>query len=74
MKLLLENFQILTKTKVRLANIQTPDALLVQNYVAGDENAFSYIDQRHESRIYIYSKISDRDISNDIFKTLYKSN
>jgi RNA polymerase sigma-70 factor (ECF subfamily) len=56
-----------------MANIQTPDALLVQSYVAGDENALATLIKRHESRIYgfIYSKISDRDISNDIFQDTF---
>jgi RNA polymerase sigma-70 factor (ECF subfamily) len=56
-----------------MANIQLPDALLVQNYVAGDENALATLIKRHESRIYgfIYSKISDRDISNDIFQDTF---
>jgi RNA polymerase sigma-70 factor (ECF subfamily) len=56
-----------------MANIQSPDALLVQDYVAGNEEALSTLIKRHESRIYgfIYSKISDRDISNDIFQDTF---
>jgi RNA polymerase sigma-70 factor (ECF subfamily) len=56
-----------------MANIETPDALLVQDYVAGNENALATLIKRHESRIYgfIYSKISDRDISNDIFQDTF---
>jgi RNA polymerase sigma-70 factor (ECF subfamily) len=56
-----------------MANIQSPDALLVQNYVAGNEEALSTLIKRHESRIYgfIYSKIADRDISNDIFQDTF---
>ncbi|MEZ7499715.1 sigma-70 family RNA polymerase sigma factor [Flavobacterium sp. Arc3] len=56
-----------------MAHTQPPDALLVQNYVAGDEEALSTLIKRHESRIYgfIYSKISDRDISNDIFQDTF---
>jgi RNA polymerase sigma-70 factor (ECF subfamily) len=56
-----------------MANIQLPDALLVQDYVAGNENALETLIKRHESRIYgfIYSKISDRDISNDIFQDTF---
>jgi RNA polymerase sigma-70 factor (ECF subfamily) len=56
-----------------MANIQTPDALLVQSYVAGDENAIATLIKRHESRIYgfIYSKISDIDVSNDIFQDTF---
>ncbi|TDE04049.1 RNA polymerase sigma factor [Flavobacterium hiemivividum] len=53
--------------------IQPSDALLVQNYVAGNEEALSTLIKRHESRIYgfIYSKISDRDVSNDIFQDTF---
>jgi RNA polymerase sigma-70 factor (ECF subfamily) len=56
-----------------MANIPLPDALLVKNYVAGDENALSTLIDRHQSKIYgfIYSKISDRDISNDIFQDTF---
>ena len=56
-----------------MANIQLPDALLVQDYVAGNENALATLIKRHESKIYgfIYSKISDRDISNDIFQDTF---
>ncbi|MFC6877157.1 RNA polymerase sigma factor [Flavobacterium myungsuense] len=56
-----------------MANVQTPDALLVKNYMAGDENALSILINRHQSKIYgfIYSKIPDRDISDDIFQDTF---
>ncbi len=56
-----------------MANIQKIDALLVTDYIAGDEKALSTLIKRHESKIYgfIYSKISDRDISNDIFQDTF---
>jgi RNA polymerase sigma-70 factor (ECF subfamily) len=56
-----------------MANVQTPDALLVKSYVAGDENALSTLINRHQSKIYgfIYSKISNRDISDDIFQDTF---
>jgi RNA polymerase sigma-70 factor, ECF subfamily len=56
-----------------MANIQLPDALLVKNYVEGDENALTILINRHQSKIFgfIYSKISDRDISNDIFQDTF---
>lgn len=56
-----------------MANAQTPDALLVKNYVAGDENALSALINRHQSKIYgfIYSKVSNRDISDDIFQDTF---
>lgn len=56
-----------------MANVQTPDALLVKQYVAGDESALSTLIDRHQSKIYgfIYSKISDRDITDDIFQDTF---
>ena len=56
-----------------MASDQTPDALLVKNYVAGDEQSLSTLIHRHQSKIYgfIYSKISDRDITDDIFQDTF---
>lgn len=52
---------------------QLPDALLVKNYVNGDENALEILINRHQSKIYgfIYSKIQDRDIADDIFQDTF---
>ncbi|WP_338407703.1 sigma-70 family RNA polymerase sigma factor [uncultured Flavobacterium sp.] len=56
-----------------MANVQIPDALLVRNYVEGDEYALTVLINRHQSKIFgfIYSKISDRDISNDVFQDTF---
>ena len=56
-----------------MANVQTPDALLVKNYVAGDESALATLINRHQSKIYgfIFSKISDRDLTDDIFQDTF---
>ena len=56
-----------------MANVQLPDSLLVHNYIEGDENALTILINRHQSKIFgfIYSKISDRDISNDIFQDTF---
>lgn len=56
-----------------MANVQLPDSLLVHNYVEGDENALTILIKRHQSKIFgfIYSKILDRDISNDIFQDTF---
>lgn len=56
-----------------MVNIELPDALLVQNYIAGNENSLAVLIKRHESRIYgfIYSKVADRDVSNDIFQDTF---
>jgi RNA polymerase sigma-70 factor (ECF subfamily) len=56
-----------------MANVQLPDSVLVNNYVNGDENALTVLINRHQSKIFgfIYSKIPDRDISNDIFQDTF---
>ena len=56
-----------------MADLHIPDALLVKNYIDGNETALSILIKRHESKIYgfIYSKIADRDISNDIFQDTF---
>ncbi len=56
-----------------MADIQLPDALLVKKYVEGDENSLTILINRHQSKIFgfIYSKIADRDISNDIFQDTF---
>lgn len=54
-------------------NVQIPDALLLKSYVAGDESSLAALISRHQSKIYgfIYSKVSDRDISDDIFQDTF---
>jgi len=56
-----------------MANVVIPDAVLVKNYVGGDENALSTLIKRHQSKIYgfIYSKVTDRDIADDIFQDTF---
>ncbi|HQF47857.1 RNA polymerase subunit sigma-24 [Flavobacterium alvei] len=56
-----------------MASIELPDALLVTKYIQGDENALTVLINRHQSKIFgfIYSKIADRDISNDIFQDTF---
>ncbi len=56
-----------------MANVQTPDALLVKSYIAGDESALATLINRHQSKIYgfIFSKISDRDLTDDIFQDTF---
>ncbi len=56
-----------------MATIQIPDALLVKNYIAGDENALSILINKHQSKIYgfIYSKMPDRDVADDIFQDTF---
>jgi RNA polymerase sigma-70 factor (ECF subfamily) len=56
-----------------MADLHIPDALLVKSYIDGNEGSLSTLIKRHESKIYgfIYSKIADRDISNDIFQDTF---
>ena len=56
-----------------MANVLIPDSLLVKNYVSGDENALEILIKRHQSKIYgfIYSKIPDRDICDDVFQDTF---
>lgn len=56
-----------------MVNIQLPDASLVKDYVAGNEDALAKLIKRHESKIYgfIYSKIPDKDTTNDIFQDTF---
>ncbi|MFN7675554.1 RNA polymerase sigma factor [Flavobacterium sp.] len=58
-----------------MAKLQLPDALLIDKYIAGDENSLALLINRHQSKIYgyIFSKVLDRDVTEDIFQeTFYK--
>lgn len=56
-----------------MANVPIPDAVLVKRYEEGDESALSTLIKRHQSKIYgfIYSKIPDRDTTEDIFQDTF---
>lgn len=56
-----------------MANLVLPDAVLVKNYMSGDESALPTLIQRHQSKIFgfIYSKVNDRDLSDDIFQDTF---
>jgi RNA polymerase sigma-70 factor (ECF subfamily) len=56
-----------------MANVNTPDAILIKHYIAGDENSLAILISRYQSKIYgfIYSKIADRDVSDDIFQDTF---
>ncbi|MBO3098067.1 RNA polymerase sigma factor [Gelidibacter pelagius] len=49
------------------------DAVLVSNYIKGDESALSELITKHKQKIYsfIYSKVYDRDITEDIFQDTF---
>jgi RNA polymerase sigma-70 factor (ECF subfamily) len=51
-------------------NQQTPDELLVKNYLQGDEAAFAVLLKRHQSKIFgkVLSVVRDRAVAQDIFQ------
>ena len=56
-----------------MATTQLSDAVLIKNYIGGDENALSILIKAHQSKIYgfIYSKIPDRDVCDDVFQDTF---
>ena len=64
--------------------LQIEDSILVRDYISGDESALEKLILKHNQRLtsFIYSKVMDRDITEDIFqdtfikviKTLKKGN
>jgi RNA polymerase sigma-70 factor (ECF subfamily) len=56
-----------------MATTPIDDATLVNNYIAGNEKALEILIKRHQSKIFgfIYSKVGDRDISDDIFQDTF---
>ena len=49
------------------------DAELVKSYIEGNENALAILINRHKQKIYsfIYSKVLDRDITEDVFQDTF---
>ena len=49
------------------------DAVLVSNYINGDEQSLSVLIKRHKQKIYsfIYSKVFDRDVTEDVFQDTF---
>ena len=56
-----------------MAKSTLSDAILVNNYIDGDENSLALLIERHQSRIYgyIFSKVSNRDLTEDIFQETF---
>ncbi|GGE29853.1 RNA polymerase sigma factor [Psychroflexus planctonicus] len=52
---------------------EKPDSFFVKKYIAGDEYSLEVLINRHEQRIFnfIYSKVFDYDITNDIFQETF---
>ena len=57
-----------------MKKITNTDAVLVSAYIEGDESALSDLVTRHKQRIFsfIYSKVYDRDVTEDIFQDWLK--
>jgi len=53
--------------------LQIEDSILVRNYIDGNEKALEVLINRHNQRIssFIYSKVLDRDITEDIFQDTF---
>ncbi len=53
--------------------LQIDDSVLVKSYVGGDEKALEVLINRHNQKItsFIYSKVLDRDITEDIFQDTF---
>lgn len=56
-----------------MAKVILPDAVLVSEYASGNEWALAQLIERHKSRLYsfIFSKVKDRDLSDDIFQETF---
>ena len=54
-------------------NNNSPDAVLVSEYISGNEKALERLVIRHKDRVYnfIYSKVLDRDLTEDIFQDAF---
>jgi len=53
--------------------LQIDDSVLVRDYISGDERALETLINKHNQRItsFIYSKVLDRDITEDIFQDTF---
>ncbi len=52
---------------------QADDAILIKNYLNGDERSLEILINRHNQRIssFIYSKVYDREITEDLFQDTF---
>jgi len=53
--------------------LQIDDSVLIRDYISGDEGALETLIRKHNQRItsFIYSKVMDRDITEDIFQDTF---
>lgn len=56
-----------------MENLKESDAILVREYLGGNEQALSQLISRHQHRIYsfIYSKVFDKDVAEDVFQDTF---
>ncbi|GGG99870.1 RNA polymerase subunit sigma-24 [Polaribacter pacificus] len=56
-----------------IRNTTTPDSLLISKYINGSEFALEVLIKRHQQRLFsfIYSKVKDRDVTEDIFQDTF---
>lgn len=49
------------------------DAVLVSNYIDGDEHSLAILIKRHKQKVYsfIYSKVFDKDVTEDVFQDTF---
>jgi RNA polymerase sigma-70 factor (ECF subfamily) len=64
---------LLILKSIDMKKVTNTDAVLVGAYIGGDESALSDLVTRHKQRIFsfIYSKVYDRDITEDIFQDTF---
>ncbi|MDN3706940.1 sigma-70 family RNA polymerase sigma factor [Myroides ceti] len=56
-----------------MAKNDLPDAVLIHQYVSGNEEALAQLIERHQSKVFrfIYSKVNDQEIADDIFQDTF---
>lgn len=56
-----------------MENLKESDAILVREYLSGNEQALSQLISRHQHRIYsfIFSKVFDKDVAEDVFQDTF---
>ena len=54
-------------------DLQIDDAVLVRDYMSGDERALELLINKHNQRLssFIYSKVQDREVTEDIFQDTF---
>lgn len=56
-----------------MVHVTMSDSSLIQFYIAGNEQALEVLIKKHQSKLFgfIYSKVGDRDLANDIFQDTF---